>query len=115
MSYVSEAWGGPTSDKLMPGDMVMDDRGFTINEGVGLKHAKLVIPTFTKGRSQLVPVNVERTSGIPNVRIHVERVNGLLQRKYTILQGTLPVHFLICNPNGPSDLVDGIVRVLQHL
>lgn len=48
ISYVSEAWGGRTSDKcltkncnfqkyLIPGDLVMADRGYTISESVGLK------------------------------------------------------------------------------
>ena len=87
--FVSEALGGRTSDKyltencgflehLLPGDMVIADRGFTIAESVGLKQAKLVIPAFTKGKSQLDPVDVEKTRGIANVRIHVERVIGLL-------------------------------------
>ena len=81
--FVSEGWGGRTSDKyltencgflehLLAGDMVMADRGFTIAESVGLKQAKLVIPAFTKGKSQLDPVDVEKTRGIANVRIHVE-------------------------------------------
>ncbi|CAH3030009.1 unnamed protein product [Porites evermanni] len=48
-------------DKLLPGDMVMEDRGFTVSESVGLKQAKLVIPAFTKGMSQLDPVDVEKT------------------------------------------------------
>ena len=81
-------------ENLLPGDMVMADRGFTICDSVGLKQAKLVIPAFTKGKSQLDPVDVERTRGIANVRIHVERVIGLLKRKYTILEGTLPTDFL---------------------
>ena len=61
VSHLSEAWGGRTSDKfltencgflekLLPGDMVMADRGFTISESVGLKQAKLEIPAFTKGK-----------------------------------------------------------------
>ena len=80
---MSEAWGGHTSDKyltencgflehLLLRDMVMADRGFTIAESVGLKQAKLVIPAFTKVKSQLNPVDVEKTRGIANVRIHVE-------------------------------------------
>ena len=72
----------------------MADRGFTIAESVGLKPAKLVIPAFTNGKSQLDPVDVKKARGIANVRIHVERVIGLLRRKYTILEGTLPTDFL---------------------
>ena len=80
-----EAWGGHVSDKfvtencgfldkLLPGDMVMADRGFTISESVVLKQARLVILAFTKGKSQLDPVDMEQTRGIANVRIHVESV-----------------------------------------
>ena len=100
ISFVSESWGGCTSgkfltencrflDKLVPGDVVMADRGFTVAESVGMRQARLVIPAFTKGKSQLDPVDVEKTRGIANVRIHVERVIGLLHRKYTIREGTL--------------------------
>lgn len=128
--FVSEAWGGRTSDKyltencgflenLLPGDMVMADRGFTICESVGLKQAKLVIPAFTKGKSQLHPVDVERTRGIASVRIHVERVIGLLRRKYTILEGTLPTDFLSSNRSGTPDakipMIDRIIRVCSAL
>ena len=130
VSYVSEAWGGRTSDKfltencgflekLLPGDMVMADRGFTISESVGLKQAKLEIPAFTKGKSQLDPVDVENTRGIANVQIHVERVIGLFRRKYTILEGTLPTEYLACNPDGPVErqipLIDRIVRICAAL
>ena len=64
---------------LKPGDLVMADRGFTIEENLSLYQAKLAIPAFTKGKSQLDPVSVEKTRGIANVRIHVERVIGLLR------------------------------------
>uniref|UniRef100_A0A6P8HFF1 Uncharacterized protein LOC116292043 n=1 Tax=Actinia tenebrosa TaxID=6105 RepID=A0A6P8HFF1_ACTTE len=123
------AWGGRVSDKfltencgflekLIPGDMVMADRGFTITESVGLMQAKLVIPAFTKGKAQLDPVDVETTRGIANVRIHVERVIGLLRRKYTIFQSTLPTDFLICNhrySDRHTPLVDSMLRVCAAL
>lgn len=127
---MSEAWGGRTSDKyltencgflgnLLPCDMVMADQGFTICDSVGLKQAKLVIPAFTKGKSRLGPVDVTRTRGIANVRIHVERVIGLLKRKYTILEGTLPTDFLYSNRRGTPDtkipMIDQIVRVCSAL
>ena len=130
ISYVSEAWGGRTSDKfltencgilskLVPGDMVMADRGFTIHESVAFKGAKLVIPAFTKGKDQLDPVDVETTRGIASVRIHVERVIGLLRSKYTILQGTLPTDFLMSNPHGSFEegipVIDRIIKVCSAL
>jgi len=97
----------------------MADRGFTICESVGLKHAKLMIPAFTKGKDRLDPIDVESTRGIANLRIHVERVIGLIRRKYTILEGTLPAEFLSCNSNGPIErqvpLIDRIVRVCSAL
>ena len=130
ISYVSDAWGGRTSDKfltkncnildkLLPGDMVMADRGFTIAESVGLKQAKLVIPAFTKGKAQLDPIDIETSRGIANVRIHVERVIGLLCCIYTILQSTLPVDYLTCSKNGGPDtktpIIDKVVRVCSAL
>ena len=58
----------------------MADRGFTIQESVALYQAQLAIPAFTRGRNQLDPLDGKRTRGIANVRIHVERVIGLLRQ-----------------------------------
>ena len=124
-----EAWGGHVSDKfvtencgfldkLLPGDMVMADRGFTISESVVLKQARLVILAFIKGKSQLDPVDVEQTRGIANVRIHVERVIGLLREKFTILKGTLPTDYLLSNHENSdrhTPLVDHMIRVYAAL
>ena len=97
----------------------MADRGFTIHDGVALKQAQLVIPAFTKGKEQLNPIDVEKTRGIAHVRIHVERGIGLLRRKYTILENTLPVDLLTCNPNGNPEvqvpMIDRIIRVCSGL
>ena len=123
ISFVSEAWGGRTPDKhltencglldkLLPGDLVMADRGFTISDGVALKHAQLVIPAFTKGKEQLDPIDVEKTRGIAHVRIHFERVIGLLEN-------TLTVDLLTCNPHGNPEvqvpMIDRIIRVCSGL
>ena len=130
ISFVSNAWGGRTSDKyltdncgilkkLLPGDLVMADRGFTIQESLMLHKAELAIPTFTKGKDRLDPVDVEQTRGIANVRIHVERVIGLLRRKYTILSGILPIDFLQCDPTGSQEakipMIDRIITVCAAL
>lgn len=97
----------------------MADRGFTISESVGLKHAKLVIPVFARGLKQLDPIDVEEIRGIANVRIHVEGVIGLLRRKYTILESKLPTDFLSSNHRGTLDyqvpLTDRILRVCSAL
>lgn len=77
----------------------MADRGFIIQESVALYQAQLAIPAFTRGKNQLDPLDVERTQGIANVRIHVERVIGLLRQKYSILQGILPIDYLTCGKN----------------
>ncbi len=95
VSYVSETWGGRTSDKyltehcgildnLLPGDVVLADRGFDIADSVGLMHARLNIPAFTKGKSQLSATEIEETRAIANVRIHVERVIGNVRQKYSV-------------------------------
>jgi hypothetical protein len=101
VSYISEAWGGRVSDKyitencgilnnLLPDDIVLADRGFDIADSVGVYHAKLHLPAFTRGKNQLSALEVEATRSIANVRIHVERVIGSVKQKYSILKGTLP-------------------------
>ena len=122
ISYISTAWGGRVSDKhltgncgilkkLLPGDMVLADRGFNISESVGMHQAQLCLPAFTKGKDQLSATEVEETRTIANVRIHVERVIGLVRQKYTILQGTLPIDYLMKRNGEESPVVDRIARV----
>lgn len=129
ISFVSEAWGGRTSDKfltencgflknLIPGDLVLADRGFTVHEQVWFHQAELNIPAFTRGKNQLEPVDVEKTHKIANVQIHVERVIGILRQKYTILQAILPTDYLMCNSDGDErkvPLIDRIIRVCSAL
>ena len=70
ISFISKAWGGRVSDKyltensgilknLLPGDIVLADRGFDIADSVGFHGARLYIPAFTRGKKQLSALEVE--------------------------------------------------------
>lgn len=121
-SFISKAWGGRVSDKhvtensgllrkLLPGDIVLADRGFDIADSVGFYQAKLYIPAFTKGKSQLSAQEVDETRKIANVRIHVERVIGLVRRKYVILQSILPIEIVRAKSGETLAPIDKIARV----
>ena len=67
IAFTSETWGGQTSDKfltencgfldkLLPGDMVMADCGFTVQESVMFKQAQLVIPSIYEREGSAVPL-----------------------------------------------------------
>ena len=55
--YLTEHCG--ILDKLLPGDIVLADRGFDISDSIGMQQAKLNIPAFTKGKTQLSALEVE--------------------------------------------------------
>ncbi|KAL7287689.1 hypothetical protein TKK_0018083 [Trichogramma kaykai] len=125
ISFVSKAWGGRTSDKyivensgflkhIIPGDLVLADRGFLIEDSLNSIGATLNIPAFTKGLNQLDPVDLEKTRNIANVRIHVERVIGALKQKYKILSGTLPIDMLYPDSHGVS-FIDSVMLVCSVL
>ena len=76
--FISKRWEGRMSDQFITensnflkyvqyGDVIMADRGFNIAETLGTFGAKLEIPSFTKGQSQLSPEEVEETRTIANV------------------------------------------------
>lgn len=106
---------GPNSYNLFCAEFFKTDRGFTIHESVQFQQAQLNIPAFTKGKDQLDPADVEQTRKIASVRIHVERIIGLLRQKYTILQQTLPTDYLICRKGESVPLVDRMIRICSAL
>ena len=53
---------------------MLADLGFTIDEECATRGETLEIPAFTKGKSQLSQLEVDKSQQISNVRIHVERV-----------------------------------------
>ena len=57
----------------------------------------------------------ECSKKIAKVRIHVERVIGLLKNKYTILQGTLPVTFLKRKNDIDTAFMDKVLIVCSAL
>ena len=79
----------------MPGDVIVADRGFTCDEYAHMKFAEVMIPPFMKGKKQLEKVQLDWSRELSVVRIHVERVIGILKQKYTILlQSRLPISFI---------------------
>lgn len=105
ISFISKAWGGRASDVQIvresgfisptyhfPGDQILADRGFTLADDFAtLCSAELLTPAFTRGKTQLSAKEVEVSRKISSVRIHVERVIGLMKNRFGILKGTLPV------------------------
>ena len=73
------------------GDQILADRGFTLDDefaaGCGVQ---LILSSFNKGKEQLSPKEVELSRQIASVRIHVERIIGLVKNKYKILDRSLP-------------------------
>ena len=51
------------------------------------------IPSFTKGKRQLSSRDLVQSRHIAAVRIHVERVIGVVRDMYSLLQGTLALDF----------------------
>ena len=105
INFVSKCWGGRASDIQIvresnftsskyhyPGDEILADRGFTLQDDFAANSSSiLLIPAFTKNKPQLSAEEVEVTRKIASVRIHIERVIGLLKNRYTILKGILPM------------------------
>ena len=118
--------GGRTPDKyltdncgilenLLAQDVVLADRGFDIGESTAIFGATVEIPTFTKGKKQLSAFDVERSRKLASVRVHVERVIGLLRNKYTILQGTLPLDYMMRVDEHNMSTIDKIIVVCSAL
>ena len=48
---------------------------------------------------------------LSRVRIHVERVIGMVRQKYTILQSTLPICTLTCDITEQLSTIDKIITI----
>ncbi|XP_061669520.1 uncharacterized protein LOC133497550 isoform X1 [Syngnathoides biaculeatus] len=127
ISFVSKGWGGRTPDKyvtehsgllnfLLPGDVFLADGTFDIKDALALPGATLGSRASGKGKKtqlELDPLEVEKNGHIANVRKHVQRVIGMLRRKYSILESTVPVAYM--KKYGCYTTLDRIVRVASAL
>ena len=124
--YISKGWGGRVSDKyltencgllnyLEPGDIILADRGFTVQDSVGICCAEVKTPPFTKGKKQLSQPEVDTARQLSRVRIHVERVIGAIRQKYSILESMLNINMIMCDSTTNVSLIDKIVVVCAAL
>lgn len=90
----------------------MQESGFNVQDSAGLFCAEVKLPPFTKGKKQLSKCEARQLS---RVRIHVKRVIGLLQLKYKILRGTLPINFIKCSAGEEYSTIDKIATVCSGL
>lgn len=103
-NFVSEAWGGRTSDVFLtkesgfydilePYDTVMADRGFPIAEDLMLHRADLFIPPGKRGQEQFTKAEVQKTKTIANLRIFVEQAIRRL-KIFRLIKNELPISLI---------------------
>ena len=122
ISFISKGWGGRVSDKvltencgilknLLPGDEILADRGFNIEDSVGYYGASLKMPPFTRGKKQLSAKEVHFARKLSNCRIHVERIISQLKQKYTVFSSTVPIAAIKCDDDSGLSLMDKIAVI----
>ena len=100
ITFVSSLYPGSISDKeltrrsglmdlLEPGDSVMADRGFDIQEDLVLRGVRLNIPPFLRGKEQFTEKELIVTRRIASLHIHVERATERI-KNFHIFDRTLP-------------------------
>ena len=120
ISFVSKGCSGKVSDKyvteqcelldyLLPGVQILADRGFNVEESVGLHCAEIKVPAYTRGKNQLSSVEIECTRKLFRVRIHVEKVIGVLKQKYTIFSQSFVLVSLCESANNVSFIDKAVV------
>ena len=106
ISYISPAYGGSTSDRQVversplvnicdPGDSIMSDKGFNVQDLFAPKDVKVNIPTFFKKKNRMSNHTVLRNRKISSKRVHIERLIGLA-KTFKILKGPKKKIFKFC-------------------
>ena len=105
INFVSNMWGGRASDQLItrecglldllkPGQAVMADRGFALEEDLTARGIQLLIPSFLGShRTQLSAAEVTSSRRIAEARVHVERAIQRI-KEFEILCGEVDLSML---------------------
>ena len=83
ISFLSDCYGGRSSDKFITADSglydllerddeVMADRGFQIREELMLRFCSLSVPPGARVKSKMTMSECKKTKDVANLRIHVE-------------------------------------------
>lgn len=97
ITFVLDCYEGSISDKklvqisgllekLEPGDEIMADKGFLIQDILASLGVHSNVPPLMKSNSQMATEDVIKTKKIALLRIHVERAIGRI-KEFHILQG----------------------------
>lgn len=119
ITYISPLYGGSTSDRQIversslftmcdPGDSIMADKGFNVQDLFAPYNVTINVPTFFKKKNRMSGKIVMKDRQISSKRVHIERLIGL-GKTYKILchpmSGTdakvssdiIFVCFMLCN------------------
>ncbi|XP_037521336.1 uncharacterized protein LOC119398571 [Rhipicephalus sanguineus] len=117
ISYVSKLYGGGTSDRaivqqsgvldiLEPGDAVMVDKGFKIEDLLPLGVSRPMPPFRIAGEPQMSRKDVEETRSVASARVHIERVVRRI-KEFHILDRPFPINMI--------DLADAVFKTRAYL
>ena len=117
VSYVSQAYGGSVSDRQIcerstlpslcdPGDSIMADKGFNVQDLFEQSLVTVNIPTFIKKKNRMSHETVMKDRKIASKRVHVERIIGLA-KTYKLLKSPMN--------NTESALSSQIIKVCFYL
>jgi len=112
-----------TKCEHFPGDQILADRGFTMKEDFArIAGIELHTPAFLKGQDQMPAKDLETSRRLSSVRIHVERVIGLMKNRFAILQGTIPLRVVKSLKDeaenaskSSADKIVGVCAILTNL
>ena len=117
VSFVSPAYGGSTSDRQIcecsrlpqicdPGDSIMADKGFDLQDFFDPYMVTINIPTFFRKKNRMSAGTVLKDRKIASKRVHVERIIGLA-KTFKILKDPMN--------NTESSLATQIIKVCFFL